>query len=169
MGGTVRPRARAVVMLRTSANLLAWWTGTSLAWLPLKPGRPGWPGARPPPRDQARRPPDRPPLCSRERDTSRANGWLPPVPPSAGDVPGNSLPRSRPPHRRVPESPRETAAATLRIDLIRRDAENSEPEMASRSAQFLPVGAIPLDGRSKIRNALHRGEQLLEELKALSV
>jgi len=41
--------------------------------------------------------------------------------------------------------------------------------MASRSAQFLPVGAIPLDGRSKIRNALHRGEQLLEELKALSV
>jgi hypothetical protein len=40
--------------------------------------------------------------------------------------------------------------------------------MASSSAQFLRAGAIPLDGRSKIRNAPDRGEQLLEELKALS-
>ena len=41
--------------------------------------------------------------------------------------------------------------------------------MAACSAQFLPGGAIPLDGRSKIRNALDRGDQLLEELKALSL
>src|SRR5215204_2498383 len=56
----------------------------------------------------------------------------------------------------------------LRTDLLRQDAENSEPEMAARSAQFLPGGAIPLDGRSMIRNALNRGGQLLEELEALS-
>ena len=57
----------------------------------------------------------------------------------------------------------------LRTDLLRQDAENSEPEMAARSAQFLPGGAIPLDGRSMIRNALDRGGQLLEELEALSL